>query len=112
MPVLFARLNLLLALHSGCFQLVLLYCFGLLYSVNLVDLSRTNFVVYSELLLTLTSLLQFNRVFVVNLWSGLFCSPGSLCCVLDALLLKALSAFAELDFELPYSVTCSTLGSS
>ena len=111
MPVLFARLNLLLALHSGCFQLVLLYCSGLLYSVNLVDLSRTNFVVYSELLLTLTSLLQFNRFFVVHLWSGLFCSTVSLCCVLDALSLKALSAFAELDFELQYSVTCSTLGS-
>ena len=49
-----------------------LYCSGLLYFVNLVDLSRTNFVVYSELLLALTSLLRFNRFFVVHLWSG-FC---------------------------------------
>ena len=76
-----------------------------------MDLSRINFVVHSELLVTLTSLLQFNRFFVVHLWSGLFCSTVSLCCVLDALSLEALSAFAELDFELQYSVTCSTLGS-
>ena len=77
-----------------------------------MDLSRINFVVHSELLVTLTSLLQFNRFLVVHLWSGLFCSTVSLCCVLDALSLKALSAFAELDFELQYSVTCSTLSSS
>ena len=60
---LFARLIFLLALHSGCFQLVLLYCSGLIYFVHLVDLCRTNFVVYSELLLALTSLLRFNRLF-------------------------------------------------
>ena len=108
MPVLFARLNLLLALHSGCFQLVLLYCSGLLLFVNLVDLSRANFVVYSELLLTLTSLLRFNRFFVVHLWSGFFYCTVSLCRVLDALLLRALSAFAELYLELQCCMTCST----
>ena len=60
-----------------------------------MDLSRTNFVVYSELLLALTSLLRFNRFFVVHLWSGFFDCTVSLCRVLDALLLRALSALAE-----------------
>ena len=69
---LFACLNLLITLHSRCFQLVLLYCSGLLLFVNLVDLSRANFVVYSELLLTRTSSLRFNRFFVVHLWSCFF----------------------------------------
>jgi len=51
---------------------MLLYCSGLIYFVNLVDLSRTNFVVYLELLLTLTSLLRFNRLFCRLLVVGIF----------------------------------------